>query len=557
MAERLFRYRFGVMLKAMVRQQKHAVASSGKGEETEWVRAAGVAELRGEGRLMVRHQGRQIALFQTEDGVLACNNRCPHEGYPLVEGTLDRACTLTCNWHNWKFDLSSGANLYGGDRLRTYPVEIRGEDIWLDVAEPPFENRYKSILASLRDAFDDNSYDRMARELARLRKIEADPLDALREAINWSYERLEFGWTHAYAGMADWLRLYAAHDGDPDTQLACLLESIGHIADDVLREETYPYTGGAADYHEQAFVDAIEREDEAAAAAMIRGGVQAGLDFADFERGLARAALAHYNDFGHSLIYVKKAGRLAAILGRPVLLPLLLSLVREMIFATREDLIPEFQGYRAALKRWRETPDADAPGPDAWSKLSVNRALELAVASSSQEPIRLYEQLLAVNARNLLSFDIRQQTKVRIPVSGNVGWLDFTHGITFANAVRAQCSKYPELWPQGLLQMACFAGRNAAFTDRDAALDRWTVDDIDEFLVRAEAGLFDHGLDEFIVSVHVLKTLLAGQEEIRAASTQELASIIAAGLNRFMGSPLRRKQVRRTVHQAVSFVEKE
>jgi len=83
------------------------------------------------------------------------------------------------------------------------------------------------------------------------------------------------------------------------------------------------------------------------------------------------------------------------------------------------------------------------------------------------------------------------------------------------------------------------------------------VEDIDGCLAEAVEGLFDHGLDEYIVSVHVLKTLLAGREEIRAVSAQEIGKIIAAGLNRFINSPLRRKQVRRTVHQAVSFVEKE
>ena len=32
--------------------------------------------------------GRHIALFVHQGEVLACNNRCPHEGYPLVEGAL-------------------------------------------------------------------------------------------------------------------------------------------------------------------------------------------------------------------------------------------------------------------------------------------------------------------------------------------------------------------------------------------------------------------------------------------------------------------------------------
>ena len=91
-----------------------------------WTRAASLDALEDRGRLVFRKDGRQIALFQTPHGVRACNNRCPHEGYPLREGSLDERCILTCNWHNWKFDLESGRNLYGGEGLRTYPVEIRG-----------------------------------------------------------------------------------------------------------------------------------------------------------------------------------------------------------------------------------------------------------------------------------------------------------------------------------------------------------------------------------------------------------------------------------------------
>ena len=498
--------------------------------------------------------GRQIAIFDTPHGVLACNNRCPHEDYPLREGVLDEQCVLTCNWHNWKFSLQTGENLYGGDRLRTYPVELRDGDVWLDLAEPPFEVRRSEILASLRDAFDDNGYDRMARELGRLRLLGADPLDAVREAIRWSYERMEFGWTHAYAGIADWLALYDEHDNDPETQLVCLLEGIAHVADDVLREPSYPFAEEQTAYDEDAFVGAIEREDEPAAVAIIRGGLAAGLGVDDFERGLTRAALSHYNDFGHALIYVTKVSRLNRRLGTSVAEPLLLSLVREMVFATREDLIPEFRGYADALSRWGATSNGAVPCADDWRKLTINRALERAVASSGAEPIKLYEALLGANAANLISFDIRQQDKAHIKVDDNIGWLDFSHGITFANAVRGQCTRFPELWPAGLLQMALFSGRNAPYTLDEVDLNGWRVEDVDGFFHEVVERLFDHGVDEFIVSVHLLKTVMAAREEVRAGIPEEVADLVAAAVNRFLNSPLKRKQVRRTAYQAMKFV---
>ena len=60
-------------------------------KDSRWSAAADADILRGENaRATVRVDGKHIALFATPDGVLACNNRCPHEGYPLSEGTLDR-----------------------------------------------------------------------------------------------------------------------------------------------------------------------------------------------------------------------------------------------------------------------------------------------------------------------------------------------------------------------------------------------------------------------------------------------------------------------------------
>ena len=111
----------------------------------------------------------QAMLFLNRRGtVYACANRCPHEGYPLVEGSLDDECILTCNWHNWKFDLDSGATLVGGDTLRRYPVKVDGNDLVLDLSDPPPEVLIEKALTNLQESFPRHEYDRMAREIARL-----------------------------------------------------------------------------------------------------------------------------------------------------------------------------------------------------------------------------------------------------------------------------------------------------------------------------------------------------------------------------------------------------
>ena len=228
--------------------------------------------------------------------------------------------------------------------------------------------------------------------------------------------------------------------------------------------------------------------------------------------------------------------------------------MRSLIFTRREDRIPEFRSYASMLDAWgREGPEGN-PDMHAWRKLGIKKALETTVKYSAAEPNQLYAALLGANSRNMLAFDLEHQEKISIPISDNVGWLDFTHGITFANAVREQCTKFPDLWPAGLLQMACFSGRNAAFTEAHADLASWQVDDVDAFLEQAVAMLYDHAREEFIVSVHLLKTLLAARAELRTDLPGEVAEHLAAAINRFLNSPLKRKHVHRTAHQAVKFV---
>jgi nitrite reductase (NADH) small subunit len=80
-----------------------------------------------EGRA-VRIGDTRIALFHTEQGFLAVENRCPHGGGPLADGIVG-GTTVTCPLHNWRVCLNSGEVTRGcaGERraVRTYPVRVR------------------------------------------------------------------------------------------------------------------------------------------------------------------------------------------------------------------------------------------------------------------------------------------------------------------------------------------------------------------------------------------------------------------------------------------------
>lgn len=520
-----------------------------------WTSAMPLERLQRDRQVVVRLGGKQIALFAADDAIYACNNRCPHEGYPLREGTLADGCVLTCNWHGWKFDLRSGENLLQGDRLRTYPTKIVDGSVWIDVADPPAAERRAQAMTNLRSAFDDHEYDRMARELVRLQKAGADPVDALAAAIEWSHDRLRFGMTHAYAATAGWLRLHD-RSNEGETRLVCLVEAAGHMAWDCLREPIYPFSADRLQFEPAQLAAAIEDQDEAKAIALLRGALAEGRHFADLERVLTAAALRHYADFGHSLIYVLHAGQLIDRLGPKVEAPLLLALVRSLINASREDLIPEFRRYPAALAAWPRVSAADGDAnPERFLGLSVNDTMSATLDAAATTPVAdLHCALLSAGATNLLRYDVRYQQRVDSTVAENVGWLDFTHALTFANAVRLQCGKFPELWPQGLLQMACFVGRNNGFVDDRIAVGAWQPADRESFVRGCIARIMDHGEPDYIHSAHLVKTFLAAEGEIESVPSEEVQGVIMAAVNRYFSEPWKRKHARRTAHQALDFV---
>ena len=523
------------------------------------VHVASLERLLEKGRHLFKTGGKQIVVFAGDAGIYACNNRCPHEGYPLMEGSLDGGCILTCNWHNWKFDLAGGETLVGGDKLRRYPVEIIDGEVWVDVADPPPEEIAAEALNSLRDSFRRHEYDRMAREIARLQKAGADPLEALRAAFAWTADRFEYGCTHAQAAAADWLAIRDDYAADEAARLVPLVEIVGHLAWDTLREPAYPYPEESLPYDPAAFIAAIEAEDEAAAVALLRGALGAGLTFRDLEAPLAEAALAHYQDFGHALIYVQKTGELIDRLGPEAAEPLLLSLVRALVYATREDLIPEFRAYAPALAAWDGAGKEPIVAADLLG-LSVPKVLARVNASSADRRA-VYDALLGAAAWQFLHFDTAIMYAVDKPVSHNVNWLDFSHALTFGNAVRTLCGRHPRLWPQGLLQMACFVGRNAGFVDRDLDVTPWQVPDAQAFLDDALKRVLDHGQFEYIVAVHYVKLLSAVKAEITAAPEAPhqpaWVPVMLAAVNRFLNEPFKRKHALRTAHQALGFVAAE
>ncbi|MEM8988292.1 MAG: thiamine pyrophosphate-dependent enzyme [Pseudomonadota bacterium] len=82
-----------------------------------------------------------LALVNFSGSYAAMDNRCPHQGGPLGEGSIEKGeggqCWLRCPWHGWDFDPLTGKPPGGHEDTgqEMFPVEARDDGIYVGVPE--------------------------------------------------------------------------------------------------------------------------------------------------------------------------------------------------------------------------------------------------------------------------------------------------------------------------------------------------------------------------------------------------------------------------------------
>jgi thiamine pyrophosphate-dependent acetolactate synthase large subunit-like protein/nitrite reductase/ring-hydroxylating ferredoxin subunit len=108
-----------------------------------WHRVASVDDL-ADGRVMTVTAGRRsLALTHYNGKWGALDNRCPHQGGPLGEGSIEKSL-LRCPWHGYDYDPITGRPPPGfTDAPVAYTAEVRGRDVY--VALPPDRDRARTV----------------------------------------------------------------------------------------------------------------------------------------------------------------------------------------------------------------------------------------------------------------------------------------------------------------------------------------------------------------------------------------------------------------------------
>jgi pyruvate oxidase len=98
--------------------------------------AVSPVDVPGEGRVRsVTVDGRSIALTRCGQQLGALENRCPHQGGPLGEGSIEKGL-LRCPWHGYDYDPLTGQSPGTfGDAVAVYDIEEREDGVFVRLPE--------------------------------------------------------------------------------------------------------------------------------------------------------------------------------------------------------------------------------------------------------------------------------------------------------------------------------------------------------------------------------------------------------------------------------------
>jgi nitrite reductase/ring-hydroxylating ferredoxin subunit len=560
-----------------------------------WTRAFPLADVPKGGTRTFKHKHHQLAVVRTEDEtVFAIDNRCPHEGYPLAQGET-KGCILTCAWHNWKFDLTSGKCILGGEGVRTYSVQLDDGAIHIDLAEPDPAILIPALRASLSEALFQPDNGRALRDAVRMLAAGVPPQQLLAELALYDALHGEYGTTHVLPTAADCGRFLSKYPGaDAMYPIAQVIDLCGQSHQRLpLRSLPDPVPGATL----ESLSVAVEGEDSARAEGLLRGAFHAGVSREAIEQWLYTVMSCHFGDFGHQLIYLVKAQELFNLAGDTHAPEVYGSLVYATVLETREDTLPYMRGYfrrleeiRAELPALYEAARADTPFDHRAVRDAVLDGSQAEAFNSVFDALRagasldaLARALSAAAAQRLYRFDLGIERNRDVAET----WLWATHRLTFASATRNAVRRFhsPEAI-RFLVQALAFIHSGKPM---DAPPDRRLpiepvaspVEDIVEAIAQRDPSLalgrtagylrsgapvepfrdaiFDYVCRQDpavrpIFAAHAVKTTVVAFEEHEALAGDPDRDWLILSVVRFLASPWVERQLGRMVHTSIQWV---
>lgn len=102
-----------------------------------WFKVCDEGEL-GEGKAKsIRLYGRPFGVFKVDGEIYGLDAACRHAKANLAAGKIQGEI-VECYMHGWKYNIRTGECLTEAfGRVRTYPVKIENQQIWIGIEWPP------------------------------------------------------------------------------------------------------------------------------------------------------------------------------------------------------------------------------------------------------------------------------------------------------------------------------------------------------------------------------------------------------------------------------------
>ncbi len=524
---------------------------------------------------------RKVAVVRTESGFHALDNACPHQGYGLTTGSLDGE-RLTCQWHNWKFDVRTGQCLMGEEDVACHRVDVVDGEVLVTVNRQTVDEQRAKLWPSLERGIEADYTGQIARDSARLLATGTTPAEIMRSGLAHTAAKTDDGLGHELAMATDCLALAEIRNGTD--QALPLVQGLAGLAettrDRPARQLPDPDPSVSVP-------EAIETEDAKGAMAGVLGLLDQGADPATVRHQLIDAASAHHLSYGHGMIYTQKTFEMLDRIGwdsAPNLLP---HLAARLVWSTREDTLPYMRKAMRSLAGVDLESLASAEADQGWQPdglvdvmLDAPAAPLDAAAAAVIDGAGIEGLLAAVSlgaSRRLLRHDLA----IELDSSDAFGWLDITHALTTAQAVRWAWQADPgphtaraalfAVWllfdsgrserRNGIAATGLEPDRLAppatddlatavTFGDASSAVALATAgqpDQVGDILAQASLG---DGAGSFIVAAHLIKTTEAARRETARTGS----SLPLAAAARFLASPRVERFVAANVAESVDFV---
>jgi hypothetical protein len=429
-----------------------------------------------------------------------------------------------------------------------------------------------TVTASLRRGIERDYVGQISRDVVRLLQTDADPSELVWEAIAHGAPRGEFGWEHSIASATDCLAMVDLYAGDG--RALPIVQGIAGIAESERDRPVRALPDPRADDSTAtgaAFRSAVEREMLEEAQQILRAAIHRGDSATDLRQWFEAVVSDHHLAYGHGAIYSQKAFELLDMIGWERADTVLAHLVPTIVYSTREDTLPYMRPFMRALAEVDLTELAARESEADWT--DDGRLAAALLGSDRTAPVAAVVQAIREGAgvHGVLDavVDAVSERMLRYDIAGefdfadDFGWLDITHGLTYAHAIRwhhdANLSTgSPDPANADLVRLVFFAAFLAHWTGRHewhtTVAEREHVEplgvDVRAYGDELQRESLRDGTTAFIFHAHAVKTS-------RAAALEALRRDIALPLDataRFMRAPKQERRVAATVHRSIDFL---